>query len=96
MKFRAVSAALAVSMMVAAPAAAAQETMTGAQARAEMERYCSQNAQRTDEAGRAWHAANCTAEALARYDVGMRSGGTGAVTAIVVGLAAAAIAIFVK
>ena len=95
MKFRAVSAALAVSMMVAAPAASAQ-TMTGAEARAEMERYCSQNAQRTDQPGRDWYAANCSPESLARYDSRARMSGAGGVTAIVVGLAAAVIAIFVK
>jgi len=63
---KSLSAALALSLVAAAPAAA-QTTVTTVDARAQMQQYCAQTASRTDEAGRAWYAANCSPAMLATH-----------------------------
>jgi len=56
--------AIAASLVLAAPAAAAQ-SMSPAEARAQMQRYCAETANRTDEAGRNWYATYCGPRAVA-------------------------------
>ena len=65
---RSIPAAVAASVMIAAPLASAQaaQTTTAAEARAQMQQYCAETANRTDEAGRNWHATYCTPAAMAR------------------------------
>lgn len=65
---RFIPAAVAASI-IAAPIASAQaaQTMTPAEAQAQMQQYCADAARRTDEVGRNWYAANCTPAAMARY-----------------------------
>lgn len=93
MFFRPVAAAAAASMiMVSAPAVSAQ-TMTAAEARAQMQQNCAQTAQRTDEAGRAYHAANCGP--MMRSGRSNTSPGTTA-AAVLFGLGVLATAIFVR
>jgi hypothetical protein len=65
---KALSVALTISMVTAAPAAA--QTMTAQEARTQLRQYCTEAQQRTDEAGRTWYATNCSPEALARYERG--------------------------
>ena len=67
---RSIPAAIAASVMIAAPLASAQaaQTMTRAEAMAEMQRNCAETARRTDEAGRNWHATYCAPAAMARYN----------------------------
>ena len=89
--FRALSVGLAASMLMAMPAMA--QPMSAEDARAQLQQYCTETAQRTDEAGRAWYAANCTPEALARYDARVVPAGAGT-AAVLFGLAALAAAIF--
>ena len=64
---KSLSAALAVSLVVAAPAAAQTTVVRTVDARTQMQQYCAQTASRTDEAGRAYYAANCSPEMMARH-----------------------------
>jgi len=90
---RPVAAAVAVSMMVCAPAVSAQTT-TAAEARSQMQQYCAQTAQRTDEAGRAYHAANCGPAMMRADRPVLTQAGTAA--AVLFGLGVLATAIFVR
>ena len=60
----------------------------------QMQRYCAETASRTDEAGRAWYAANCSPQMMARYNRPV-VGRIGATAAILFGLGVAALAVFV-
>jgi hypothetical protein len=66
---RIIPAAIAASVMIAAPVASANaaQTMSREEARVQMQQYCADAARRTDEAARSWHATYCTPEAMARY-----------------------------
>ena len=85
---RSLPVALAASLMIAAPSASAQP-MTAAEARAQVRQWCADAAQRNDEPARAWHAAHCM-----NMDRDTGGSGGGAAVGILVGLAAAVIAIF--
>ncbi len=94
---KSLSAALALSLVAAAPAAAQMRPMTRTgtmDAMTQMQQYCAETAGRTDEAGRAWYAANCSPEMMARYSRPMMSRG-GTTAAILFGLGVAATAIFI-
>ncbi len=87
------SAALAVSLIVAAPAAAQRAPMTTTDAMSQMQQYCAQTASRTDDAGRAWYAANCSPEMMMRHSR-PALGLAGRTAGILFGLGAVVAAIF--
>ncbi len=96
---KSISAALALSLVVAAPAAAqtrpmgTTRTTTSMETMSTMQQYCADTASRTDDAGRAWYAANCSPEMLARYNRPVLGAGARVVGALF-GLGALAAAIF--
>lgn len=79
------------TILVSAPAGA--QTMSLEDARAQLQQYCSQNAQRTDDAGRSWYAANCTPEALARYNRSTVAPGAATAGGILFGLGVVLLAV---
>lgn len=93
---KSLSAALALSLVAAAPAAAQTRSMNRTDTMdtmSQMQRYCAETAGRTDEAGRAWYAANCSPEMMARHSRPMIGTG-GRITGILFGLGVVAAAIF--
>lgn len=90
-KLKLIPAAFAAVFLATPPAAAAQP-YTHDDARAQMQRYCAETAQRTDQAGRDWYAMNCTPAAMSRYSRPVASGATA--PAVLFGLLAMTIAIF--